>query len=849
MQKQIFFFFLILSLNIFSQEDKLKETSLKKVLTTIETKFHIKFAYANHLIKGKSIVFNIDDKKIAAIILELKRAIHLDIKEVSDNRFLIVLPPKEITICGQLQNANNITEKLRGASIKIKGTNIGVLSNNEGKFSFSNIETSAVLEVSFIGFKTIDISLHAFIFEDCLLIPMQEEATFLEEIIITNYLTNSISKTIDGAIVFRPKNQNVLPGLTEPDVLQSVQQLPGILNVDETASGLHVRGGTPDQNLILFDGIKLFNTGHFFGAISALNPYIIDKVTVYRTASNSKYGNHIAGVVDVETSSDIATKISGSAGFNFTHVDANLKVPIDKKVSAILSVRRSIADIVRTPTIDKLSNKAFQHSSVTEDAKDAEEYNVISDNDFKFIDYNLKINYKPTENDLLSISQIGILNNFDYNFLNLDLEEKRSDHLKLKNLGYSTHWNRKWTEKFSQNLNVSYSKYNLNYNNLKTSNDLEYAEIEKRNEVANFEVKLDFLQTIGEFQQMKYGYQYGYQDISYFLERENSNQFSGTKLTLDTNSNNIHTLFSEYSYNFKKKYALKIGVRGNYFSSIDTYTLEPRIFMQINVLPKFWLNSSFEVKQQNISKLLEFDTIDFGLENQLWALSNNEEIPLLESNQLTFGALYSANNFTIDVDLYRRKIKGLTTLTTGFDSFIQEIYTGEAVTIGLDLLIKKTWHNFDTWVSYNTGSSSFTFSELNEGEEFSGNFDVSHSFYWSNNFKYKSFTFSTGFSYRVGIPFSSSGGQDDNFGIIRNGINDDRLPNYHRLDFSSTYDFRLNKKVKAKIGLSLLNIYNQENILKREYESKRTTGFNDVLVKNDTKSQGFTPNFFFRVSF
>ena len=834
---------------MFSQEDKQKEISLKKVLTNIETKFHIKFAYANHLINGKSIVFNFDNKKIADIIVELKRAIHLDIKEISEDRFLIVLPPKQISICGELQNENNTTEKLKGASIKIKGTNIGVLSNNEGKFSFKNIQTSAVLEVSFIGFKTIDINLNKFLFEDCLLIPMSEEFTSLDEVIITNYLTNSISKTIDGAIVFRPKNQNVLPGLTEPDILQSVQQLPGILNVDETASGLHVRGGTPDQNLILFDGIKLFNTGHFFGAISALNPYIIDKVTVYRTASNSKYGNHIAGVVDVETSSEIATKISGSAGFNFTHVDANVKVPIHKKLSAIVSVRRSIADIVRTPTIDKLSNKAFQHSSVTEDAKDAEDYNVISDNNFKFIDYNLKINYKPTANDFLSISQIGILNNFDYNFLNLDLKEDRSDDLRLNNLGYSTTWKRKWTDKLSQNFNVNYSQYNLNYNNQKVSNDEQYAKIVKRNDVANFEVKLDFLQKINKLQQVKYGYQYVYQDISYFLERENDNQFSGSKLTLDNNSNNIHTLFSEYSFNFNKKYVLKAGIRGNYFSSIDKFTIEPRIFMQIKVLPKFWVNTSFEIKQQNTSKLLEFDTIDFGLENQLWALSDNKEIPLLESNQFTFGALYSENNFTIDVDLYQRKIKGLTTLTTGFDSFIQEIYTGEAITLGLDLLIKKTWNNFDTWISYNTGSSNFTFNGLNGGEEFSGNFDVSQSFYWSNNLKYKSFTFSTGFSYRVGVPFSSIGGLNDNLAIIRNGINDDRLPNYHRLDFSSTYDFRLNKKIKAKVGLSLLNIYNQDNILKREYENKVTPGRSSVLVKNDTKSQGFTPNFFFRVSF
>ncbi len=844
-----FIFILFCFTKIFAQDSKNNLRPLKQVLTTVEQEFDVKFAYSNELIEFKMLDVSISNKSLAQVILEIKRKIKLEIREISDKRYAVVLPPKTIDICGELYLNSNEEEKLYGATVKILNSDRGSISNLEGTFSLKKVPVNTFLEISYIGFETVLISVRDFLFQDCLSIPVKEEIALLREIVITNYLTNSISKTKDGAIVFRPRNQNVLPGLTEPDILQSAQQLPGVLSTDETASGLHIRGGTPDQNLILFDGVKLFNTGHFFGTISALNPYIIDKATVYRNVSNSKYGNHIAGIVDVETSSEIPKKVAVSAGFNFTHVDGNIKVPLSSKMSALFSVRRSISDIVETPTFNKLANKAFQHTAVSNDLVEGKDYSVRTKNIFKFIDYNTKVNYKISDKDLVTFSQIAIKNKFDYNFLNLDLEEERNDNLSLENYGYNVSWDKKITHKFTQSVDVSYSKYELLYDNYKNSTNTKYASIKKKNKVDNFDFKLDHTYRFKDHQSIKYGYQYAFQNIAYSLNRENLPVFLGNKVTDGSNRNTTHTLFGEYLYSQKDKYTISIGLRGNYFSLLNLYTIEPRIFLQMKVIPKLWLNASFEKKQQNTSKILEFDTIDFGLENQLWALSDGDQIPLLESDQVTFGVQYQKNNWIVDVDLYKRNIDGLTTLTTGFESFIQEIYVGKATTLGLDVLIKKNWKNYHTWLSYTTGTSKFRFDNFNDDKEFNGNFDVSHSFYWSNNFTFKKITLSTGFTYRVGIPFSSTSGQNPNFGIVRNGINDSRLPNYHRFDVSATYDFNLGKNIKAKIGLSLLNVFDRQNILRREYENKRTTDNRIVLTKNDTKSQGFTPNFFFRISF
>jgi len=131
-----------------------------------------------------------------------------------------------------------------------------------------------------------------------------------------------------------------LPGLTEPDVLQSIQLLPGVQSPTETAAGIYIRGGTPDQNLVLWDGIKIYHSGHFFGTISAFNPYITEDVKLYKSGTKARYGNRISGVIDITSDYDIPEKIEGGFGSNMTHADAYLSATIGKSSAVIISARR-----------------------------------------------------------------------------------------------------------------------------------------------------------------------------------------------------------------------------------------------------------------------------------------------------------------------------------------------------------------------------------------------------------------------------------------------------------------------------------------------------------------------------
>lgn len=841
-----------LSISITSQTTQLKP--LKEVLVELSDLYKVKFSFYDEIIKGKKVTF-IKGKKnnIDAIIKNLEEQSQLFFKKIANNRYALLKPEnKRVDICGIVASLN-IKNILIGATITLKNKTIGVETDINGEFLLKNVQLKDTVSISYIGYKTKEKIVDDFFIKPCASILLEEENDVLNEVVITNYLTNGISKTVDGAIVFKPKNQDIIPGLTEPDVFYTVQQLPGIVNVDETATGIHIRGGTPDQNLILFDQIKLFTASHFFGAISALNPETIDRVEVYRRASNAKYGNHIGGVIDVETSNEVPKRIKGSVGANFTHADANLNIPINTKLSLLVSGRRSITDILNTPTYRELSQKAFQYTSISDDERIASEIDAEINTDFFFQDFNTKILYKPTEKDKISLSQIGIKNSLNHSFSSTTFNDNKKDELLIENEGYNLEWDRNFGNKINSKVIISYSDYDLRYRNNKQKDGVQYAFTEKDNHITSLDINTNVAYKVGRNTLLTLGYQYAFNRLNFHLGKKNDYVFVES-YTTQNDSNQSHTIFYEYLYNKNKDITISIGNRVNYFSLLDKVTFEPRVFAQIKILPKFWINSSYESKQQNISRVVEFYTTDFGLENQLWALSNKNNIPLLESEQITAGAFLQSNNWLIDLDVYRRNISGITSLTSGFDSFTNELFIGRSKTIGLDFLVKKSWKNYNAWVSYHTGKTSFIIDQINDGNEFSGNFDVGHSLYIANNFKYNKFNFSLGFTYRGGIPFTSNSGLANNYFIVRNGVNDRRLPNYHRLDFSGGYDFFINykKTIKGRINLSFLNIYNKKNILKRGYEvvQDNTNGFEESrLIEQNTESLGFTPNISFRVSF
>lgn len=836
---------------LFSQKKQL--TPLKKTLISLENKFSVKFSFSENVIKNKATSLVVEEQqKLFFYLSEIEKKTGLIIKKIN-TRYYTIARKVKTEICGYVYDLVT-KEPLLNVSV-ITNRNEGVTTNEKGFFKIKNLRLKDTLIVSYLGYKSISKALVSFETEKCGEIYLEESVNVLNEVIISSYLTTGIVKKTDGSIVLRPKKQGILPGLTDADVLLSTQQLPGIQSPVESASGIHIRGGTPDQNLILFDGIKLYNTSHFFGSISAFNPYVVENVTVYKNASNAKYGNHIAGVIDIKTMSEIPEEFSVGAGFNFTNVDANATIPLGKKLGVQFSFRHSISDILNTPTFDKLSQKVFQNTIISKGNSLAKEKPFIEDkNEFSFRDFTTKLLYKPNENNTISLQQISIKNNLNYILENDEELEVRFDLIDVKNDGFGITWNKKWSKTLRQETSGYYSKYALFYDGNKKINNVIYDFTVKKNQIEEVSFNTQFSKRVSENSSLNFGYQFTYSNLSFNLEQENK-RTSNKAENSGENVNNQQTLLLEYVLSNAKKVNVNIGLRTSYMPLLSKTFFEPRIYARLRVAPSLWVNGSAELKQQYTSKIIEFFTSDFGLENELWALSDGKEIPLLKSKQFTMGVLFNKNNWLIDAEVYHKKIDGLTSLVTGFNNVKGEtIFNGDATIVGADILIKKSWTpKLSSLISYTFGDNELAFSGFNSSKSFKGSFSISNAVYLAQQVSFGNWNFSVGWTIRSGLPFNEllSSRSEQEFTEERIGdVNKNSLPAYHRLDASATYDFFWDKKrkVKSRIGLSLINIYNRRNVLKRDYEKSLDT-FKDGYDVVDTFSLGFTPNVVFRVQF
>ncbi|WP_299833529.1 carboxypeptidase-like regulatory domain-containing protein [uncultured Tenacibaculum sp.] len=850
---RLFLISFLFSVLVFAQ----KEVPLLDILNSIEKTYNIKFSFSEDIIKNKSIKVDSGDDLLAVLIQQIEKKTGLKIKKINDRYYTIVANTDNIKISGYILDENTQTPLLDAAVFTKKK---GVGTDEKGYFELKGLHEKDTVTFSFVGYENIQKTVAELKKEKSINVYLKESSQTLNEIIISSYLTTGIAKKSDGAITLIPRKQGVLPGLTEADVLLSTQQLPGIQSPIESASGIHIRGGTPDQNLILFDGIKLYNTSHFFGSISAFNPYVVDNVTVYKNASNAKYGNHVSGVIDIETMSDVPKKISAGAGFNFTNADINATIPLGEKLGVQFSFRRSISDLLDTPTFDKLSQKVFQNTAIADGETQAEEQPFIEDeNNFSFIDFNTKVIYQPNDKNKISFQQIRIKNDLEYELNNEVDNQSRYDFIDIQNEGYGITWNRGWSENLSQETSINYTNYKLFYNGNKkrdgTINDYTI----KNNEVKEVTFSSIFNQKLNDISELNFGYQFTHSDISFSLDQENLD-LSKRANESDKKANNQQTILAEYVLSKSKKYNFNVGLRTSYMPLLRKTFLEPRIYGRVQVLPSFWLNTSAEIKQQYTSKIIEFFTSDFGLENELWAISNGKDVPILKSQQVTFGFLFDKGGWLIDTEAYYKNIEGLTSLSTGLDSNSSEtIFNGKAAVLGIDILLKKKWtSNISSWVSYTFGENTMDFTGFNDGKSFKGNFNISNALYVAQQLKFGNFDFSLGWTFRTGLPFSDV--VDGGFDVEQEQLsqkfenrNQRQLPNFHRLDASATYDFYWSKsrKVKSKIGLSFINIYNRKNILRRTYEEAADplNSSRSIINTVDTFSLGFTPNVVFRVQF
>lgn len=766
----------------------------------------------------------------------MKNKIFFIVFFIAFNLSVIKIYSQEISISGYFYDSST-EQPVAGCLIFEIGGKKAVSSDEKGFFSIPFNKNEIVnLQISYIGYETQNLK---FVLKNdtsinILLTPNNS----IEEITVLSQNKQNTGNKIS----INSQQIRLLPTLGgESDLIKILQLTPGVQQGREGSSDILVRGGSPDQNLILLDNVPLYYINHLGGFVSVFNPDIVKDVTLIKGGFPAYYGGRLSSVIDIKTIDGNPEEYSGSASIGMLSAKLFLQGPVIKdKITFSISGRRFMYDLITIPLTKLMfDNYGFGYT---------------------FYDLNLKLNYKISTKSNLDFSFYS--GNDNIKFLYKDDKFEGSNKLNWGNYAYSLRFNKELSKKVFLRTLVSNSDYHYSQfdgyqdNLIKTSQETS-CEI---NDI-NFKINTDIYLNENIFLQA--GYEAVYHDFkpgisSYYSEiadtvtdSRNYNNFNSTAFE--------QAIFIQSKIKFLKIAEFDAGVRFSNFNAVDSsfFGIEPRCTFSV-LLKNIEFHATYSNMNQYIHLLSGSGVL---MPTDFWVPSYKDVKPE-KSTQFTLGFdKLMIHKIDISSVIYYKTFENLIDYKEGVSTLngLNDWKTiidknGTGFSYGLELLLKYNSKKIDSWVSYTYSKTYRQFDQQNFGEKFVYKYDKPHNFIITGIYKAsKKYSFSASWTFSSGLPMTIATNIYNAPENIEDGIidfvdaelytpkNSYRMKSYHRLDLS------LNRTKQKKHGIAVLNlsIYNVYNRLNSNYyyygrESKIVNG-NTVFSDTKLLSMSFFP--------
>jgi hypothetical protein len=720
--------------------------------------------------------------------------------------------PKHYTISGKISETSS-GEALVGATVFVSELKTGAVSDIYGNYSITLNEGSYTLRFSYIGFETVEkrVELNANLSLSQELQPHQQT---LKEVEITSEKDDvNVKKPEMSTFRMDIKTIQRIPALMgEVDIIKAIQLLPGVQSVGEGSSGFSVRGGAPDQNLILLDEATVYNASHLMGFFSVFNNDAVKDVKLYKGDIPANYGGRLSSVLDVRMNEGNSKKYEINGGIGIIASRLTFEGPIIKdRSSFILSGRRTYADLF-LPLSD---NKALQN------------------NRLYFYDFNAKINYRIDDNNQIFLS----------GYFGRDVFKNAFAGMRWGNETGTFRWNHLFSKQLFSNFSLIYTNYRYFLGTPAGDNN-------------SFEW-LSNLRDLG-----------AKGDFSYYLNTKNTIRFGGTviyHMLMPGIARGIgdETVFSEvkvpnnyafetavYGSNEQKitdHFTVKYGLRFSMFQNIgpgtvyhydsayvatdstvykpgvlyNTYAgLEPRLGLLYEFNEKSSVKTSYARTYQYL-QLAQNSTVGTPLD--IWfPASPNVKPQIADQVALGYFRNFRRNTIETSVEVYYKWMQNV----VDFKDYAQlllnsklegEIRTGKAWSYGIEFLVRLNEEKLNGWVSYTYSRTFRQIAEINSGDKYPAPYDKPNNISVVLNYTIsKRFVVSANWVYATGAPVTFPTGRAEIGGKIipiysdRNAY---RYPDYHRLDLSLTFYSKPKpgKKFNWDLNFSVYNAYDRHN--------------------------------------
>ena len=708
-------------------------------------------------------------------------------------------------------------ERILGTSIIVTNTNTGTTSNNYGFYSITVPKANDSIEVSysFVGYQPQQYKFLAK--ENKRLDVLLSTNSILEEVIVSssrkiNMVTSSQMSTIQ---LNQEQIKNLPSMLGEADVLRTVQLLPGIQAGNEGNVGFYVRGGGADQNLILLDGVPVYNAMHLFGFFSVFNSDVLQTVDVIKGGFPARYGGRLSSVLDIRMKEGNNQEFHGEGGMGLLAARLMLEGPIKKgKSSYMISGRRTYADLYMRPLIKSLNNKGAEAG-------------------YYFYDLNTKVNFYLGKKDHLYFSGYFGKDRFDGNVndFNSDSLLAKNNHYKATmEWGNSTalvRWNHEFTRNLFCNMTFNYTKYQFNLSNeqnvLQTTgvNAVYYQAYSSGIEDKSLRIDLDYLPNPNHF--VKFGTSATWHNFSpgaFQTQITNTSYNNDSSYHAGFISSAEFDTYAEDDIRFSNRIKANVGlhltgfaVRNNFFTSI-----QPRVSLRYLLRTDMSLKVSFAQMNQFIHLLTNNGV---GMPTDLWVPATGI-VPPEKSLQAAIGWQYNwKHNIDFSIESYYKRMDNVIEYKEG-SSFVNalsnwenQVVTGTGTSYGIEWMAQKQKGRTSGLIGYTLSWSNRQFADLNNGQPFPYKYDRRHDLKLALvHALTKKIQLSADWVFSTGITTTLPIATYLNSSLRQMQVYDQRnsfrLPPYHRLDLSIKFS-KQKRKFERDWVISIYNVYNRLN--------------------------------------
>jgi ferric enterobactin receptor len=780
-------------------------------------------------------------------------------------------PPeaKYYTLTGSVSDLST-GEPLPFASIQVKGTTLGTTTNADGYFTLLKVPTdTSTLVVQYVGYERTPVFLTPMLPKTNLNISLKPHSQTLGEVRVTAYKDDIVfvRKAEVSTIKLSPLKMEKLPSIGEKDIMRSFQLMPGISASNESSSGLFVRGGTPDQNLVVYDGFTVYHVDHLYGFFSAFNSNALKDIQLFKGGFESRFGGRISSVTEITSKEGNQKKINVGGDISLLSTNIFAEIPIGEKFSSFIAYRKSYQGATYN-LIFKKFNKSRTDKAPDVGTGPGRRFSQNSEITSYFYDLNGKLTFRPNDKDIISLSFFNGTDKLDNSFssdipsfgqFNANFSMNSVDLTKYGNIGSSLKWSRRWNSKLYGNTILSYSNY-YNYRDRSSENTLISPDDERstnmsgifeNNDLKDYSIKSDYQWEMSGFSQIQFGafatlfdikYSYAQSDTTTILDRDGKAILGGVYL-----QDRIKLL--------KDRLQLLPGLRINYFETTKQLYFEPRASLSYSLTDQLIIKGSTGKFYQFANRVLREDIMSGSKE--FWVLSDGNSVPISSAVHFIAGLSYESPNYTFSAEGYYKKIDNLTEYSLRINAspmgvdYNENFFNGYGYSRGVEFLVQKNTGDLNGWVSYTIGEARNHFNEYSD-DYFPANQDVMHEFKIVGLYKYKRWDFSASWIYATGRPYTAPSGaytitlldgtSQDFFTVTaKNSI---RLPDYHRLDLSATYKLLMGwrgdirRREIGSISFGLFNAYNHMNIWYKQFTIE-----SGEIVETNINYLGITPNF------